>query len=210
MKDSKQGLLIVISGPSGCGKGTVLKQVLKNGENINEKFAYSVSATTRSPRDEDTEGVTYYFVTKDRFLELAESDGLIEYAQYCDNYYGTPKEPVEKSLSEGKNVILEIEVNGALQVIEKYPDCLSIFILPPSMEELEKRLRGRQSESEEIISKRINKAREEITFADRYRYMIVNDDIISAADKITEIIKAERYRNIYNKFLISEVLNDEN
>jgi len=210
MSNRKQGLLIVISGPSGCGKGTVLKKVLKACEDDGEQFAYSVSATTRSPRTEDAEGVTYYFVSEEKFLELAESDGMIEYASFCGNYYGTPKEPVEKNLSQGKNVILEIEVQGALQVMEKYPDCVSIFILPPSMAELERRLRGRQNEEEEVILKRISKAKEEIPYADKYRFMVVNDNIQEAADKITQILKTERYRNIYNKTLISEVLNNEN
>ena len=130
-----KGMLIVVSGPSGCGKGTVLAEIIKS-----DRIFYSVSATTRSPRPDETDGVNYYFLTKEKFVQLIEEDGMLEYASYCGNYYGTPKRPVEDMLEQGKHVILEIEVQGAMKIMDKHPEALFVFILPPSLKELESQI----------------------------------------------------------------------
>lgn len=181
---SSKGKLIVYTGASGVGKGTVMKEILKKDETVR----LSVSATTRAPRPEDIEGVTYFFVTKEEFEARIAQNDFLEYAQYCDNYYGTPKKAVEEMLNEGINVMLEIEVQGGLQIMEKCPDCTSIFIMPPSNEELERRLRGRGTEDEETILERLKTAKTEMTFADKYDYVVVNDYIEKAADEIIKII----------------------
>ena len=179
----KEGKLIVISGPAGAGKGTVVKELLKDDD-----IRLSVSATTRQPRGKERNGVEYHFLSVEEFEKMIAEDGFIEYARYVDNYYGSPKKPVEQWLSEGKNVILEIEVQGGLQVMEKYPGVLSIFILPPSMEELERRLRGRGTESEEVIQKRMAQAEKEMRYKDKYRYNVVNDVAERAADEVLAIL----------------------
>ncbi|MFR4393187.1 MAG: guanylate kinase [Ruminococcus callidus] len=153
----KKGTLFVISGPSGCGKGTVLKEVLKNPD-----LYFSVSATTRDPRPGEVDGVNYRFMTNEAFEALIEQDGFLEYAGYCDHYYGSPKQPVEEQLAMGKSVILEIEVEGAMKVRAARPDAVFVFILPPSMTELENRLRGRGTEAEEVVQKRVAQARREL------------------------------------------------
>ena len=167
-----KGLLIVISGPSGCGKGTILAEILKD-----EKFFYSISATTRNPRPGEVDGVNYHFLTKEKFENLIETDGMLEYASYCDNYYGTPKKPVEDMLNEGKHVILEIEVQGAMKIMEKRPDAKFIFILPPSLKELRRRLNKRGTESEDVIEKRLNEAIGEIKKATKYYYSLRNGEV---------------------------------
>jgi len=184
----KKGLLIVYSGPSGVGKGTILKEVNKD-ESLH--LAYSVSMTTRLPREGEIEGVNYFFVDKDRFLEAVVNDELLEYAEFVGNYYGTPRDFVEKQRLEGKNVILEIEVQGAKQVMNKVDDCISIFITPPSLEELERRIRGRKTESDEVIRQRIAKATLELHETDLYDYVVCNDVVEEAAEKIKEIIRYE-------------------
>ena len=184
----KKGLLIVVSGPSGVGKSTVREAYMKD-ESL--KLSYSISMTTRKPREGETDGVDYFFVNKRRFKMAVKNGELLEHAEFVGNYYGTPVSYVEKLRNAGRNVILEIEINGALQVMEKCPDCLSIFILPPSLEELEARIRGRNSESEEVIQGRLDKARHEMSFVDRYKYQVVNHDIQQCADEIGAIIKAE-------------------
>jgi len=184
----KKGLLIVYSGPSGVGKGTVLNELMPMKE-LN--LAYSVSMTTRKPREGEVDGVNYFFVSKERFLEAIKNNELLEHARFVDHDYGTPKAYVEKMRNEGKNVILEIEVEGAKQVISKCPDCVSIFMVPPSIEELENRIRGRKSETEETILKRISKARHEITETGIYNYVVCNDDIQRTTNEIKEIILKE-------------------
>ena len=184
----QKGKVFVISGPSGVGKGTIMKQLIKKNSNIK----LSVSCTTRPPRDEDIEGVTYYFVTKDRFKELIDEDGFLEYATFCDNYYGTPEKAVDELLQKGYDVFLEIEVDGGMQVMKKRPDCVSIFITPPSFEELENRLRGRGSEDEETINKRMARAEEEMEFEKYYKYSVLNDDVDRAADEIISILNKEK------------------
>ncbi|MBQ7134260.1 MAG: guanylate kinase [Ruminococcus sp.] len=179
-----KGLLIVYAGASGVGKGTIMKELLKSDSN----FRLSVSATTRLPRPGETDGVEYHFVTKADFEELIANDGLLEYASYCDNYYGTPKKAVFDMLESGIDVFLEIEIKGFLQIKEKYPDCVTIFLLPPSMEELEKRLTGRGTEAHEVIRKRLDTAQKELTYAEQFDYIVINDDVERAKNEILTII----------------------
>lgn len=181
----KKGLLIIFSGPSGVGKGTV-KEILMENQSLN--LHYSVSCTTRQPRQGELDGVHYYFITQDQFDEMVKQDAFLEYAQFVGNSYGTPKAKVEAMLQAGKNVLLEIDMQGALQVIAKCPDALSIFLLPPSMEELERRIRQRGTESDEVIAQRLAKANKEISMRKHYRYQVVNDQVERAANEIAQII----------------------
>ena len=198
-----KGLLIVVSGPSGCGKGTILAEILKD-----EKFFYSISATTRNPRPGEVDGVNYHFLTKEKFENLIETDGMLEYASYCDNYYGTPKKPVEDMLNEGKHVILEIEVQGAMKIMEKCPDAKFIFILPPSLKELRRRLNKRGTESEDVIEKRLNEAIGEIKQAPKYNYALVNGELSVAVDDLLAIIRAEELNLKNSNKIIDEVLEN--
>ena len=184
----KKGLLIVFSGLSGVGKGTILKQLMPM-EDL--KLAYSVSMTTRKPRKGEVDGVNYFFVSKEEFLQAIKDGELLEHARFVENDYGTPKEYVEKMRNEGKNVILEIEIRGAKQVLEKCPDALSIYIVPPSMEELESRIHARGTEDEETILKRIAKARRELEDIDMYKHVVCNDDLEQAVEKVRSIILEE-------------------
>ncbi len=181
----KKGLLIVYSGVSGVGKGTILAQLMPM-EDLN--LAYSVSMTTRKPREGEQEGVDYFFVSKKRFLEAVRNGELLEHARFVENDYGTPREYVERIREEGKNVILEIEIRGARQVMEKCPDALSIYIVPPSLEELERRLRERSTEDEQTIMKRISKARQELEDIDFYEHIVCNDDLDKAVEEVRQII----------------------
>ncbi|MED9970967.1 MAG: guanylate kinase [Ruminococcus sp.] len=184
---SKKGKLVLYSGASGVGKGTVFSGVKERNPNVR----LSVSNTTRAPREGEIDGVHYNFVTPEEFERLIDLDGYLEYARYCGNYYGTPKKQVEDMLDAGFDVFLEIEVKGALQVMEKYPDILSIFIVPPSLGELERRLRSRGTEDEETILKRLEQAKEEMEYKDRYKFNVVNDDLQTAVDEVLNIIKGE-------------------
>ena len=197
-----KGTLYVLSAPSGCGKGTVLNELFKRTDNV----FYSVSATTRFPREGEVDGVNYYFVTKEHFLELVKSDGMLEYATFVDNYYGTPKAPIEQKLAEGKDVILEIETAGAMMVKSVCPEAVLIFMLPPSIEELAERLRGRGTESEEVISKRVMEAYREIRLANNYDYVFVNDDLSEAVDDLMMIMKSAKHLVNKNNDLIKGVL----
>ena len=179
-----RGNLIIVSGPSGVGKGTVLKKIYDRDSNVR----LSVSATTRSPRPGEENGVHYHFITKEQFEENIKNGRMLEYAKYAENYYGTLYDAVEDMRNNGVDVILEIETKGALQVMEKVEDAVSVFILPPSEEELESRLRGRGTEEEETIILRLNTAKEELKLCDRYKYNIVNDDADLAADKLYKLI----------------------
>lgn len=181
----KKGLLIILSGPSGVGKGTV-RRYFENDERLN--LAYSTSMTTREPRNGEIDGKDYFFTSRQDFENAIKNGELLEYAEFVGNYYGTPLKEVEKLRNEGKNVILEIEVQGATQVQEKCPDALSIFIIPPSMEELEKRIRGRKTEAEEIVQQRLAKAAQEMKTIPQYKYIVCNDDPKLAAELITTII----------------------
>ena len=183
-----KGSLFVITGPSGVGKGTVLKEVIKS---LNRLY-FSVSATTRKPREGEVDGVHYHFLTKERFEELISADRFLEYAQYAENYYGTPLDPVLDQLEQGNDVILEIELQGALQVKKRMPQAVLVFIAPPSFEELEDRLRGRGTESEEVILRRLAIARQECANMDQFRYIVVNDEVADAADRLRAVILSQR------------------
>jgi guanylate kinase len=199
-----KGLLLVISAPSGGGKGTILKELFKRDPNL----VMSVSATTRSPRPGEEHGTHYYFTDKPSFEKMIENGEMLEHAEYCGNYYGTPAAPVEQWREEGRDVVLEIEVQGGAQIREIVPDAVSIFILPPSMAVLEKRLRGRGTENEETIQKRLSTAREEIPCAKDYEYIVYNDALEDAVDEIQAIIRAEKLKFSRNTNSIERVLQD--
>lgn len=198
------GVLIIFSGPSGSGKGTVLKQFLAK----NDDARLSVSMTTRSKRDGEIDGTHYYFVTRDYFEKKIADNKMLEYAEYAGNLYGTPKDPVDEMLKSGKAVILEIEVQGAEKIRRLYPEAISIFLMPPSVGELESRLRGRNSEDEETVNHRMVIAREEIRRASEYEYVVINDTVDNAVAGIETIIRAERQKTARNKKIISEVINN--
>lgn len=200
-----KGQLIVISGPSGAGKGTVCKSIIEKNN-----YWISVSATTRSPRNDEIEGVNYYFISKEKFLERIESEDFLEYAEVYGNYYGTPKSEVLKVLEGGQDVILEIDIQGALKVKKAYPNGLFIFILPPSMEELKNRITNRGSETPESLITRFTSAHKEISFVSKYDYAVVNDTVNSACEKIQSIIIAERCRvdRMNGDFLKEEIINE--
>lgn len=191
MQSSKCGKLFVYAGASGVGKGTIMKELLKKDSSIK----LSVSATTRSPREGEVNGREYFFVTRNRFEEMIRDDGFLEYATYCDNYYGTPKAYVNEQLSMGNNVFLEIELEGVQNVLKLFPEAVSIFVLPPSIDELERRLRFRGTETDEVIKKRLERAKVEIENAQLYKYRVVNDDVNKAVDEILCIVRKETADN---------------
>ena len=182
-----RGKLFILSGPSGVGKGTVREKVF---EDPSVNLTYSISMTTCLPRSGEIDGTHYYFVSNEYFEKAIKEDALLEYAQFVGNYYGTPKFAVDKLLNEGKNVLLEIEVQGAKQVMEKCPEAITIFMVPPSFEELERRIRGRRSEPEDIVAQRLNKARSEMELKKNYKYVVTNDTIENASKAIIDIIKS--------------------
>ena len=188
MKLNERGLLVVISGPSGVGKGTIRKALFDMPDN---NFCYSVSMTTRKPRQGEVSGVDYFFVSREEFEHAIENDEMLEYAEFVGEYYGTPRKYIESRLSEGKEVIMEIEVQGALQVREKMPESVFVFIVPPSRKSLIERLKIRGTENPESIQKRLDKAEREYHLAYKYDYIVVNDDVFNAADRIYAIIRAE-------------------
>lgn len=190
MKECNRGLLIVISGPSGAGKGTICKALLDKRKDIE----VSVSATTRQPRAGEVDGVNYHFLTKEQFVEKVEKDGFLEYAEVYGNYYGTPKSNVDEILDAGRNVILEIDIQGALKVKEKATEGVFIFILPPSMEELKQRIIKRGSETPESLMTRFKSAYQEINYVSKYNYAVVNDNVEDAVHKIEGILTAELCR----------------
>ena len=188
---SERGLFIVLSGPSGVGKGTVRKAIFERDDN---EFQYSVSMTTRPMREGEVDGVDYYFRTKEEFEAMIEAGEMLEYAEYVGNYYGTPLTYVNKTLDEGKDVFLEIEVQGAQQVKEKVPDGVFIFLTPPDLAELKARIVGRGTDSPEVIDERMRVARQEIEMMALYDYAVVNDQVPKAVDRIKDIIVSEHYR----------------
>lgn len=190
---NKSGILVIVSGPSGAGKSTIIGGVSERRTDLR----FSVSATTRQPRPGETDGVNYYFKTRDEFQEMIRQDAFLEHAEYVGNFYGTPAAPVERDLAQGYCVILDIEVQGAMQVMEKRPDAVSIFLCPPSLEELERRLRGRGTDTEEKICQRLETARREYALANQYGYIIINDDIDTAVRELDAVITAERCRSKY-------------
>lgn len=188
---NKRGLLIVLSGPSGVGKGTVRQAIF---EQDNHQLVYSISATTRQKREGEVDGVDYFFKSKEEFEKLIANNRLLEYAEYVNNYYGTPMDYVEKMLNLGKDVFLEIEVKGALQVKERMPEGIFIFLTPPDLQELERRLVGRGTDATPIIQQRIEKAKEELRLMEHYDYAVVNDNVNEAVTKIRAIIQSEHLK----------------
>ena len=198
---TERGSLIVLSGPSGTGKDTVLKPLLEELDTLR----YSVSATTRSPRAGEVDGKHYHFVGKERFFELLEAGEMLEYAQYGENYYGTRESSVERQLEAGYDVLLIIEVQGAVQVKAKKPDAVMIFLAPPSLKALESRLRGRATEQGAAICTRLETAKTELECATEYEYLVINDDVMRAKDEIAVIIKAARFRTQLRRGLLADI-----
>lgn len=199
----KSGVLTVISGFSGVGKGTIVKKLVAK-----EGYALSISATSRTPREGEVHGREYFFLTREEFHSMIENDGLIEWAEYVSNFYGTPKAYVEERLAEGQDVILEIEPQGALEVKRQYPEAVLIFIVPPTAKELEARLIGRGTEEAEAIKKRLKRAAEETAFIENYEYIVVNDDLDEAVSNIHYIIQAASHRRERVKDFV-DVLTDD-
>lgn len=197
----QKGLLVVVSGPSGAGKGTVCQKLLSQRDNVR----YSVSATTRKPREGEIEGKNYFFVSESKFLDMLERDALIEWDKYCDNYYGTPKDYVESCLEAGLDIILEITVEGALEIKQKYPECVLIFILPPSFEELRRRIEGRATERCDVIEKRLLQASNELKHVSKYDYLILNDSVDHAVLNIEKVLDAERLKPSRNFALLNSL-----
>ncbi len=194
------GVLIILSGFAGSGKGTIIKELLSRYDN----YALSVSATTRAPREGEQEGVHYFFKTEDEFKEMIAKGELLEYANYVGNYYGTPREYVKQQLLAGKDVILEIETEGALNIKREYPDAVLVFVMPPSVEEIHRRLLHRGTETEEIIEKRMKKAGFEITVVDRYDYLMVNDVLEESVELFNSIVKSQHMAVSRNREYIED------
>ncbi len=201
---NKEGLLIVVSGFSGAGKGTAMKRLM---EKYNT-YALSISATTRKPREGEVDGREYFFKTVEEFEQMIANDQLVEYAQYVGNYYGTPRQYVEEQLKAGKNVILEIEIQGALKIKEKFPDSVLMFIVPPSAKVLHDRLVGRGTESLDVIEARLSRAVEEAQGVEAYDYVVVNDDLEVCVDDINEIINSEQKKVAKNLELINNIRDE--
>ena len=199
-----KGLLLVLSAPSGAGKGTIIKRLMDDDRNLK----LSVSATTRAPRPGEVDGEDYFFLSREEFDDLVKNGEMLEHAEYVGNCYGTPKGPVESWLNDGLDVILEIDVQGGAQVKKIMPECVSIFILPPSMRELENRLRGRSTEKDEVVEARLEAARKEVHCAEDYDYVVVNDTVEQAVEEIKTIIAAEKHRFIRVSSIVERVLID--
>ena len=202
-----EGLLIVISGFSGAGKGTLMKRLIEDYQN----YALSISMTTRPPRQGEVEGREYFFATREQFEEKIAQDGFIEYASYCGNYYGTPRAYVESQLAAGKDVILEIEIQGAMKIKEKYPDALLLFVMPPSAKALYSRLTGRGTETEEVIQKRLSRAAEESVGIEGYDYVMINDDLEQCVRQLHQLLQdshlapVEEYKPVHHIEFIEEI-----
>lgn len=199
-----KGVLLVISAPSGAGKGTIIKRLMDDDRSLK----LSVSATTRAPRPGEIDGEDYFFLSREEFDDLVKNGEMLEHAEYVGNCYGTPKGPVESWLEDGQDVILEIDVQGGQQVKKIMPECVSIFILPPSMKELENRLRGRSTEMDAVVDARLRAAREEVRHAEEYDYVVINDTVDKAVEDIKTIIAAEKHRFIRVSSIVERVLID--
>ena len=198
---SHQGILVVVSGFSGAGKGTLMKELLKQYDN----YALSVSATTRQPREGEKDGEDYFFVSREYFQQMIEEGRLVEYAQYVNHYYGTPRDYVEKKMAEGKDVILEIEIQGALKVKKRFPDALLIFVTPPSAGELRRRLVGRGTETIEVINARLRRAAEEASGMEAYDYLLINDEIDACVEQMHQLITLQHSKTCYHLDFLSRM-----
>ena len=198
-----KGILFVVSAPAGCGKDTILEQALSRNINLH----YSVSATTRAMRPGEVDGVSYHFKTHEQFEEMIAKNELLEHTEYCGNYYGTPRQTVEEMLENGKNTVLKIEREGAANVKKLFPEAVLIFILPPSMQELERRLRNRGTEDEPTIQKRLEQAKTELSYAKNYDYAITNSDVEKAVDDLIAVVTAEGFKISRNTKLIEKIIS---
>ncbi|WP_026891396.1 guanylate kinase [Lacrimispora aerotolerans] len=198
---NEQGMLAVVSGFSGAGKGTLMKELLKRYDN----YALSISATTRNPREGEADGREYFFVTEESFRDMIEKDALIEYAQYVKHFYGTPKEYVLNQMKQGKDVILEIEIQGALKIKERFPETILIFVMPPNAEELKRRLIGRGTESMEVINARLKRAAEEAEGMEAYDYILINDKIETCVEAMHQMIQVQHNRASNNMAFLSHI-----
>jgi len=203
-RSEHKGKLFIISGPSGAGKGTICKRLIDE-----TKVEISVSMTTRQPREGEVEGKSYYFTTKEDFLKEVEADGFLEWAEVYGNYYGTPKAKVDEKLAAGIDVVLEIDIQGALNVKEVYPEGIFIFILPPSMAELRKRITGRGSETEESLKLRLSQTLKEVSYIDKYDYCVVNGELEEAVTRVKSIVVAEHSRVSQNIYKLIEQYKEE-
>lgn len=197
----RKGILVVVSGFSGAGKGTLMKRLVQKYDN----YALSISATTRAPRPGEEDGREYFFVTKEEFMQRIAEDALIEYACYCDHYYGTPRDYAQKHLEEGRDVILEIEIQGALKIKNKYPDALLLFVMPPSAAELRRRLSGRGTETKDVIDQRLHRATEEARGIEEYDYIVINDDLDTCVEELHAIITAAHNTPVRNEEFIEKM-----
>lgn len=203
---NKKGILIILSGFSGVGKGTVVRRLLSDYDN----YALSISATTRKPREGEEDGVSYFFKSKEEFEQMIKEDSFIEHARYVENYYGTPKAYVQEQLDAGKDVILEIEIQGALKVKEKYPDALMLFLVPPDAQTLKERLVGRGTETADVIHDRLERAAQEAQEMGSYEYIIVNDDLDTCVKQVHELIHSAHCKKSHNTAFIKELQQDMN
>lgn len=199
----RKGILLVLSGFAGSGKGTICKELLNRYDN----YAFSVSATTRSPREGEKDGVDYFFISKEKFQEMIENGEFLEYANYVTNSYGTPKKYVENMLNEGKDVILEIECQGALSVKTVFPEAVLVFVMPPTVQEIYNRLHKRATEQEDVIIKRMERGSEEVNVIERYDYLLINDDLSATVDELNDIVNSSRFTPERNAALIENIKN---
>ena len=207
MTRENRGILIVVSGFAGSGKGTIMKELMRQ---YPERYALSISATTRAPRPGETDGVEYFFKSREEFLAMIDADALVEYAEYVGNFYGTPRAYVQEQLAAGKDVILEIEIQGALKIKQRFPDTLLLFVMPPSAKELKSRLVGRGTETMEVIASRLARAKEEANGIEAYDYLIVNDVLEESVQKVHGIITQEHFRVSRNMDIIETMRSELN